>query len=209
MKPGIDTLISSDTTLYAIWDELVISSLTMFPVDRYYVVGQKITLTAEELTKKVKVENDLNLPITYEIRVTKIVDTYGKIVATGSNLKTENYIDTSKAANYKIYLESSNESGSVTCSGSMRVYIIEDYYDKTEVRFISAEFVNTLDPRSKWNREKKSELMTSLNNEDDYIYTVELDKENKDEFRNSIRMNGHKVDHNMNHIVSRIVIEKQ
>ncbi len=209
MKPGVDTLISSDTTLYAIWDELVISSLAMTTVDRYYVVGQKITLTAAELTKKVEVENDLSLPVTYEVRVTKIEAASGKTVATGSSLKTEDYIDTSKAATYKLYLESSNETGSVTCSGSMRVSILEDYYDKTEVRFISAEFVNTLDPRSKWNREKKSELMASLNNENDYVYTVELDKVYKDAFRDNIRMNGHKIDHAMNYIVSWKVIEKQ
>ncbi|MBP5774055.1 MAG: hypothetical protein J6W35_08385 [Eubacterium sp.] len=209
MKPGVDTLINSDTTLYAIWDELVISSLTMTTVDRYYVVGQKITLTAKELTKKVEVENDLNLPITYEVRVTKIVNASGKTVAEGASLKAENYIDTSKAATYKLYLESSNEAGSVTCSGSMRVTIMEDYYDKTEVRFISSEFVNTLDPRSKWNREKKSELMASLNNEDDYLYSVELDEEFKDAFRDNINMNGHKIDHVMNYIVSWKVIEKQ
>ena len=209
MKPGVDTLIDSDTTLYASWVELMISSLEMTTVDRYYVVGQKITLTAAELTKKVEVENDLSLPITYEIRVTKIVAASGKTIASGSNLKTEDYIDTSKAASYKLYLESSNESGSVTCEGSMRVSVLEDYYDKTEVRFISAEFVNTLDPRSKWNRAKKSELMESLNNEDNYIYSVELDKVYKDAFRDNIRMNGHKIDHTMNYIVSWKVIEKQ
>ena len=51
--------------------------------------------------------------------------------------------------------------------------------------------------------------MKSLNNEDDYIYSVELDEDYKDAFRDNIRMNGHKIDHTMNYIVSWKVIEKQ
>ena len=194
LKPGVDTVIDSDTTLYAIWEELVISSLTMFPVDRYYVVGQKITLTAQELTKKVKVENDLLIDVTYDIRVTKIVDADGNIVAQGHDLKTEDYINTNEDARYKLYLTASNSQGSVTCTGDMLVTILEDYYDKTEVRFISKEFIDTLDPRSKWKREKEDELNESLNNEDNYIYTVDLKKEDMDYIRNNLKNNRHKID---------------
>ena len=208
VKPGVDTLINSDTTLYAVWEELIITSMTMYPVDRYYVVGQKITLTAKELTKKVKVENDLNIDATYEVKVTKIVSASGRTVAEGTNLKTENYINTNEGARYKLYLSSSNPQGTVTCTGEMNVTILEDYYDKTEVRFISAEFINTLDPRSKWNREKKTELLNSLNNEDEYIYTVELENSDVVAIRNMMKNCKHNIDQLANAYTSRKVIKQ-
>ncbi len=208
MKPGVDTLITKDTTLYAIWDDPQISSLTMTTVDRYYVVGQKITLTAKELTKKIKVENDLNIDVAYEVKVTKIVRPGGRVVASGTNIKTENYVNTNEATRYTLYLSSSNSDGSITCTGIMNVNILEDYYDKTEVRFISKEFIETLDPRSKWNREKRSVLNSSLNNEDNYIYTVELEKEDIEEIRNNVKINGHKIDHAVNSGISGKIIKQ-
>ena len=208
MKPGVDTLINSDSTFYAIWEDLVITSLEMTTVDRYYVVGQKITLTAKELTKKVVVENNLKIPVTYAVKVTKIVSASGRTLAEGTDLKTENYINTNEGARYKLYLSSSNYTGSVTCTGVMNVSILEDYYSKTEVRFISKEFRETLDPRSKWNREKRSELNASLNNEDDYLYTVELESGDLAEIRNNIKNNGHKINHGVNSSVSGIVIKQ-
>ena len=208
MKPGADTFVDSDITLYAIWDEIAVTSLEMTTVDRYYVVGQKITLTAKELTKKVVVDNDLNIPVTYPVKVTKIVSASGRVLAQGADLKTENYINTSEGARYKLYLSSSNFSGSVTCTGEMGVSIIEDYYSKTEVRFISKEFRETLDPRSKWNREKRSELNASLNNEDNYLYTVELESGDLVEIRNNIKNNGHRINHGVNSSISGIVIKQ-
>ena len=208
MKPGLDKLISSDTTLYAMWDEIIISSLSMTTVDRYYVVGQKITLTVQELTKKVNVENNLHTDVTYPVRVTKIVNLSGSVVAQGYNLKTENYINTSEENRYKLYLAASNYQGSITCTGEMYVTILEDYYDKTEVRFISKEFIETLDPRSKWKRSLKNELNKSLNNEEDYLYTVEIEKDEMVELRNNIKNNGHKIDHSTNQTVSGKVIKQ-
>lgn len=208
MKPGLDTLITSDTTLYAIWDEIMISSLTMTTTTRYYVVGQKIVLDNEELLKKVKVENDLGTDVTYEVKVTKIVSGNGSLVAKGDNLKTEDYIDTSKSEYYRIYLSSSNYSGSVTTTGILSVVIVDDYYDKTDVRFISAEFINTLDPRSKWKKYKASTLSNSLNNEDNYLYIVDLEKEDIDEIKNSIKNNGYRINHSINSSVSEKVIKQ-
>lgn len=207
-KPGLDTVIESNITLYAIWDEIIISSLTMTPVDRYYVVGQKITLTSKELTKKVVVKNDLDIDITYEVKVTKIEGAGGRVLATGTDIKTENYINTETGARYKLYLFSSNRDGSVTCTGVMNVNILEDYYDKTEVRFISKEFIDTLDPRSKWNREKRSKLNASLNNEDNYLYTVELDNKDIRQLRMIIRNCRHKISHGLNSSISERVIEQ-
>lgn len=208
MKPGVDTLITKDTTLYAVWYNPQISWLKMKTVDRYYVVGQDITLTVKELTKKIKLENDLGIDIDYEIKVTRIVRVGGRVLAKGTDIKTEDYINTDEVDNFTLYLSSSNQDGTVTCTGQMNVSILEDYYDKTEVRFISKEFIDTLDPRSKWNKSKKSVLKKSLNNEDDYIFTVDLEKEDIEEIRNNVKSNGHKIDHAVNSGISGKIIKQ-
>ena len=180
----------------------------MKTVDRYYVVGQDITLTVKELTKKIKLENDLGIDIDYEIKVTRIVRVGGRVLAKGTDIKTEDYINTDEVDNFTLYLSSSNQDGTVTCTGQMNVSILEDYYDKTEVRFISKEFIDTLDPRSKWNKSKKSVLKKSLNNEDDYIFTVDLEKEDIEEIRNNVKSNGHKIDHAVNSGISGKIIKQ-
>ncbi len=205
-KPGTGTLFFADTTLYAIWENLAISSLTMTTCERYYVVGQKITLTAEELLKKVIVENDLNIDVSYDIKVTEIIAASGIRVAKGDDLITENYINTSEARRFKLILFTSTPDGTVTCTGEMHVTILEDYYDKTEVRFISSEFVDTLNPRSKWKRHLKNKLNQSLNNENNYIYTVELENDDVVQIRNNIKSNGYKIDHGVNSLVTGKVV---
>ncbi len=208
MKPGVDTLIDSDTTLYAIWEELPITSLSMTTVDRYYVVGQKITLTSEEITKKVKVKNNFGIIVNYKVKVTEIASISGRIIAKGKDLKADNYINTSEGARYMISLSSANEQGNITCTGTMVVYVMDDYYEKTEVRFISAEFIDTLDPKSKWKRQYRSDLEESLNNNDNYIYTVSLEKEDFVEIKNRIKANGYKINHSINSRVCVKVIKQ-
>ena len=207
LKPGLDTIIDSDTRLYAIWeDNSTITSLTMTTVDRYYFVGQDISLTSKELTKKVKVENNLHTDVTYAVRVTKIVKSSGSIVAQGGNLATQNYINTETGGTYLLYLSSSDQEGTLKCSGTMNVYILENYYDQTEVRFISKEFKDTLDPRSKWRRGLRNELDQSLNNEENYIYRVELDNDDVIGIRNINKNNKHRITHNINAIISQYII---
>lgn len=207
-KPGLDTLIESDTTLYAIWEDLTITSLTMTASNRYYVVGQNITLNKKELLKKVIVENNLGIDVTYNIRVIKIYTVSGKLVASGDDLKTDDYMDTSKSEVYQLRLEASNNSGTVSCTASLTVAIIEDYYDKTEVRFISKEFLNTLDPRSKWARSKSTILEKSLKREDNYLYYIDLESEEIKDIRNTIKSNNYKIDSSINEQLSQRIIKK-
>ncbi|MCR5429873.1 MAG: hypothetical protein K6E58_01390 [Eubacterium sp.] len=205
-EPGLGTLIESDITLYAIWEELTISSLTMTTVDRYYVVGQKITLNNKELTKKIKVDNDLNIDVPYDIKVTEIDSFSGERLAFGENVKTEDYINTEQENHYRVYLSSSNLDGTVSCTGVMVVHVVEDYFNKTEVRFISYEFIDTLDPRSKWKKQDAYELEKSLKNENKPVYSIDLEKEDLDEIKNSIKNNGHKISHSINaHVSEKIV----
>ena len=110
-------------------------------------------MDTEELLKKVKVENDLGTAITYEVKVTCIRAASGKELANGSDLKTEKYIDTSGVARYELTLFSSNMDGSVYTTGKMYVNILDDFYENQEVRFVSKEFIETVNPRSKWQKQ--------------------------------------------------------
>ena len=48
----------------------------------------------------------------------------------------------------------------------------------------------------------------SLNNEEDYLYTVEMEKDEMVELRNNIKNNGYKVDHSINKSVSNRIIKQ-
>ena len=65
-----------------------------------------------------------------------------------------------------------------------------------------------MDPRSKWVKYKNGTLNNALNNENDPVYTVELDKTELEDIKNRIKSNEHKIDHGINSYVSTKVIKK-
>lgn len=206
MKPGLDTILNKDIVLYAIWTEIPITDLRMEPIDRYYAVGQKITLNAKELTRKVKVENNIGTNVTYEVTITEIRNAGGVTIAKGKNIPTEQFMTTEQGAKFTLLLKASNYAGDVTCTGMMNVYIIDDLEENCELRFVSKEFVDSINPKSKWNRRLRGQLEQVVNNETDYIYEVEISNENLKKIKQNVKNNSYIIDNNLNDSVGKTYV---
>ncbi len=187
-------LVDSNIDLYAIWNEIAIKELFMKAQDRYYAVDQNIVLDRDELTRKVVVTNDQKTAVTYFVRVIRIEDNEGRLIAKGSNLSTQNYINTKESATYTLTLQATSYSGDVTVTEQMNVYILEGLYKHTEVRFISYEFIDTVAPFSIWKEELYEELERSLKSDSEtYEYEVELTYEDIQTAQASVRKKKYKI----------------
>jgi len=190
---GGSIVVKSNLKLYAIWNEIPISKLTMQTRDRYYYVGQKIVLNKKEVTSKVEVKNDAGSSVTYEVVVTSIESNNGKVIAEGYDIKVEDYLSTEKSGIYVLHVKSSSYRGDVSVTGEFKVYILDARDNKVEVRFISEEFIETVAPWSVWKEEKYDELSKSLSRDDDGIYNLDLTKEDLNETKKRVKSASYKI----------------
>ncbi len=164
IKPGSKYKLNGNKILYAQWIQIVIQKLYLTTTDRYYVVGQKVALTPEELLKKVMVNDDLSTGREYDVIIVEIKDKEGNTLISGNAIESEKYIDTSEEAHYILKIKTSDETGKITDEEYVNVYIMERGASGNVVRFISKKFLYTLNQKSKWNNRLKNILLSSINN---------------------------------------------
>lgn len=164
VKPGSRYNVNGSKVLYAQWIQITVQELFMTTTDRYYVVGQNVVLTPQELLKKVTVKDDLNTSAEYEVFVVNISDNKGNSIVSDNNIETDKYINTSEEKHYILKVKATDDSGDVTDEELINVYIMENDFNENVVRFISSDFIYTLNKKSKWNNRLKGKLLQSLMN---------------------------------------------
>ena len=192
-------LVESNIDLYAIWNEIAIKELFMSTKDRYYAVKQNIILDRDELTRKVNVTNDLNTAVTYNVRIVKICDYKGQVIATGKDIRTQDYINTDTSGTYILSAESTNYSGNVSVNKTLNVFVLEGLCKHTEARFISEEFIDTVSPFSIWKEDLYDELEKSLSASDDsYVYKVDLTYDELNNIKGEVAKKNYKISRLLN-----------
>lgn len=198
-KSGSKYEFNEDITLYVIWIEKLI--ITMHTVDRYYVVGQDVYLTEEEILKKIIVKDSLNSNYKYEIKIIKICDKsknkdiFNNIAGIEKDKLTE-YLTTSKAGIYELTLYTQNEKQQQT--STMRVYVLSEKAKIQSIRFISSEYIYTLKADSTWRKAKKWNILKkSLNNKSqkEWLFSIS-DLANMKKY---ISQNGYKETNSINY----------
>ena len=201
---------NKNINLYAIWEKIKISKLYIWAVDRYFIVNQHILLDKKELLKKVTVKDDLNTGAKYNVSIVSISDMEeNSIVAKGSDLQSEKYINTKNKKVYKLELKTVDEETKVERTATMYVYISDVDLVNNQVRFISYEYLKTLDITSKWNRRLKNNLLESLRKSNDKkgIYTIDISKEDIKEIKENVKNNGYVIDKKSNEgVIARVSI---
>lgn len=196
-KPGSIYNENKNIILYGIWKKITIGKIDISTVDRYYVVGQKIILNQEELLKKVTTDDDLHTGVKYQLRVTKIEKADNETIVTGNDIVTENYMNTKEVNQYAITIETEDKESGVKAKANMYVYVLNTDLANGQVRFISYEFLNTLDSTSKWNKRLNDKLVSSLS-KGSGIYKINISYEHVNQIKNNIRSNNYKISHAMN-----------
>ena len=91
-------------------------------------------------------------------------DKDNNLLATGSNLVPEKYINTSKVSVYKIKIYTETETASVNATATFKIYVLDNETAIGSVRFISNKYLYTLSDTSKWNKKRNENLNTRLTN---------------------------------------------
>lgn len=196
-KPGSLYIPNGNIVLYAQWIQVSPSELFIDTSDRYYVVGQNIELTPEELLKKVHVTDDLNTGCSYVVKIVVISEYDGDVIAQGNDLKSHEYIDTSKENHYVIDIIASDEKGKLYKESNLDIYVLQGNNIVNMVRFISRDYMYTLAINSKWNNRLKNTLEKSLYKEksDKKIY---LDKDDIKKIKERVKGNNYIISKEMN-----------
>ncbi len=206
--PGAEFRDNENRILFAQWKETGITQLTIYATDRYYMVGQNIVLNNQEVLKKVTVEDDRNSQIKYDIHVVKI-EYAGKTVSQkGENMATENYMTTAQSGFYRMTLQSSDKSGKVVANAIMTVYVLDTMIQNNQVRYISYNYLHTLQEKSKWNRNPNlnGNLRRSLEKErGNGIYKIQINPKQMYEIKKEIRENHYQITQNLNQQVAKLL----
>lgn len=193
--------------LYARWKQIMIKEIYINATDRYYVIHQKVLLDSKELLKKVTTDDDLHTGNSYKLRVTKIDKIDHSNIVRGSNIITENYINTNVANRYILTIETEDEISKVKASTKMYVHVVNKNLSDGQVRFISYDYLYTLDNMSKWSNRLKSKLVNSLKKKDNSLYRIHMSVDDIKEIKNNIKMNNYKINNIMNrHVVGKLDI---
>ena len=175
IKPGGILYVNGNQTLYAQWEKEKIINLFINATDRYYVVNQNIKLDMNELVKKVKVTDDTYSNKKYPIYIKNIIDVSGKnYYERGKNKEcedvnnsdivlTEKFMNTESVAAFIVTVCSNAGDDSSYAEKKFGVYIINNNDYNPMVRFVSKEYMDTLNKNSKWNLTLKDKLEKSLN----------------------------------------------
>lgn len=203
--PGSVYTENGNVTLYVIWKKITVQEIYIHTVNRFYVLHQKVVLNKKELLKKVTTDDDLHTGKQYPLRVTKIDKENQMNVARGEDIITENFINTDLVNQYILTIETRDEESDIKAEVTMRVYVLHSDMFNGQVRFISNEYLSTLDKESKWSMRLNDQLVTSLNKKEIGVYSVKISNRQRNEIKENIRSNNYIIDHEMNQqVVSRL-----
>ncbi len=202
LSNGNGTKIASNTTyktnasviLYAQWQKAEPTQIFITTRDRYYIKKQNIQLSAAEILKKVVIKDEVESGYNYKINIVEIWENENKLIVEAMDIQPENYISTQEIKEYKIKIHTETKNQDVESTGEFKVYIIDEAADIGTVRFISQQYLYTLNNNSKWNQKLKTTLIESLaktNGQGKYKikYTAKQLKEIKEE----VRRNNYKI----------------
>lgn len=193
--------------LYARWKQIMIKQIYINAADRYYVIHQKVLLDTKELLKKVTTDDDLHTGNSYKLRVTKIDKIDHSNIVRGSNIITENYLNTDVANRYILTIETEDDISKVKASAKMYVHVVSGNLSDGQIRFISYDYLYTLDNMSKWSNRLKSKLVNSLKKKDNSLYRIYMSVDDIKEIKNNIKVNNYKINNIMNrHVVGKLDI---
>lgn len=192
VKPGSEYKINGNKTLYAQW-----ILWQMILKDRYYMVGQKITLDKSELLKKTVIENGDSLS-KYQFKIKQIKNGAGSVMVSGTDVVTDTYMNTIKPVQYTLKVEVS-DSDLNTVTGEMIVYVLDVPIIKGSVRFISLGYISTLQSDSRWNLSLNERLVESLSKKQGQgCYKISISNEEIKDIKSKIRENNYKITNGMN-----------
>jgi hypothetical protein len=175
IKPGGILYVNGNQILYAQWEKEKIINLFINATDRYYVVNQNIKLDMNELVKKVKVTDDTYSNKKYPIYIKNIIDVSGKnYYERGKNKEcedvnnsdivlTEKFMNTESVAEFIVTVCTNAGDDSSYTEKKFGVYIINNNDYNPMVRFVSKEYMDTLNKNSKWNLSMRNRLEERLN----------------------------------------------
>lgn len=193
IKPGGIYLFNESKTLYAQW-----IFWTVIAKDRYYVVGQDVVLDQQEILKKVTV-TDNNGGASYKICVKQIDREDGSLIIKGSDIVTDNYMNTLTKNHYILTLGVHSNKSSSIINETMNVYVIDVPLIKGQTRFISNQYINTLQKDSRWNISLKTELITSLQKQKNQgKYKINISNTYLKEIKDMVKENNYIITKEMN-----------
>lgn len=207
IKPGAIYNYNGTRVLYARWKEPEITRIDINATDRFFLVGQKITLNKKELLKRVTVEDDLHTGKNYDVSIIQIRDEKENIIREDNDINTEQYMNTECVKKYVLVLKACNKSGTVSSFVNLNVYIVKNNIETNHVRFISYEYINTLVSSSKWYVLIGSDSENNLNQilcsslkrkSGEGLYKISLSKNKVENLKNTVRDNGYIISKEMN-----------
>lgn len=202
-KPGTVYAYNENRVLYAQWELIEPSRITIHASDRYYVVGQKIVLSREEILKKVYVDDDINSGTSYEIQVIEIRRGNGDLLVEDRDIATQNYMNTDRQEHFIVTLFSQNSKGTVFDKKEMNIYILDTPVNSGVVRFISSDYLYTLNKQSKWSLDFRGQLESSLKKQSGSGgYTIKLSNEKIKEIKANLIEHDYKIKNEMNKALS-------
>lgn len=197
IMPGSIYTSNDNKTIYAIWIKAKISELFISAEDRYYAVSQNIILDNNEILKKVYIEDDLKTGKKYDAKIVEISKDIDEIIAKGSQLSAEQYMDTSEAGKYKVTVYVKEDD--VEKTQAFNVYVLDTFLQNGKTRFISSLYLDTLSRMSKWYGILNIQLRTSLQkNKGEGLYIINLSKEKIGQIKQTVKRNGYKINQAMN-----------
>ena len=123
------------------------------------------------------------------------------LLATGSNLVPEKYINTSKVSVYKIKIYTETETASVNATATFKVYVLDNETAIGSVRFISSKYLYTLSDTSKWNKKRNENLNTRLTNalkDSNPMLKVAYTSDEIEQIRKTVKGKGYRITNSLN-----------
>ena len=128
-------------------------------------------------------------------------DKDNNLLATGSNLVPEKYINTSKVSVYKIKIYTETETASVNATATFKVYVLDNETAIGSVRFISSKYLYTLSDTSKWNKKRNENLNTRLTNalkDSNPMLKVAYTSDEIEQIRKTVKGKGYRITNSLN-----------
>ena len=123
------------------------------------------------------------------------------LLATGSNLVPEKYINTSKVSVYKIKIYTETETASVNATATFKIYVLDNETAIGSVRFISSKYLYTLSDTSKWNKKRNENLNTRLTNalkDSNPMLKVAYTSDEIEQIRKTVKGKGYRITNSLN-----------
>lgn len=163
-----------DYILFAQWEKEKPTHLKISAKTRYYVVNQEIQLNMNEILKKVVVTDNLDTGKKYPVFIEKIRSNNSgicyergkdsQLVSTTDDnvVLTEKFMNTDSENVYSISIFSYDKELNLRENETFSVLVVENKNYDPSIRFISKEYIWSINSQSKWNKELKGNLNDSL-----------------------------------------------